>query len=317
MTVRPRAYGWAENLAASSPSAHSSRLRRTTLDSLAEGVYLVDLDRSVQYWNRAAERISGYDASEVVGRRCSDGILKHCDGAGRILCAVACPLKATMSDGKERDVDVFLHHKCGHRVPVNVRSAALRDRSGRIVGSVEVFSDSSSKLVAVEEAKALNRLAFIDSLTQVGNRRFVQTRLTEMLSRTSATPAGVLFLDVDHFKVFNDTHGHAVGDRVLREVAATLSGNLRSDDFVGRWGGEEFIVVTPRATLHDLQQLSDRLRELVAQTDVEVRGDTLRVHVSIGGTLAIPGDGIDSVVARADALLYESKQNGRNRATVR
>lgn len=294
-------------------------LYRAILDSIRDGVYFVDLDRTIVFWNRAAERITGYSANEVVGRRCADGILRHCTAEGTALCETGCPLKRTMIDGLPLEVEVWLHHKKGHRVPVSVHSTAVFDDTGRIVGSVEVFSDNSRTIVALEQAKELNRLAFIDELTGVGNRRSVEIRLQELFTDATGMgmPAGVLFIDIDHFKTFNDRHGHATGDRVLRAVAETLGRNLRTYDYLGRWGGEEFVVVTAASSLVDLQLLADRLRSLVERTDVDVEGESLGVTVSIGGALARPGDEPDSLVSRADVHLYESKRSGRNRSTVR
>ncbi|MGK2858632.1 MAG: diguanylate cyclase [Thermoanaerobaculia bacterium] len=288
------------------------------LQSIEDGVYFVDCDRRIVFWNRAAEAISGYRAEEVMGRRCADGILRHCTADGSILCGAGCPLKKTMLDGQSLEADVWLHHKRGHRVPVNVRSTAVRDDDGRIVGSVEMFTDRSRKIVALEQAKALNRLAFVDELTQVGNRRSVDAKLNELFADPAGMgmPAGVLFVDIDRFKSFNDQYGHDTGDLVLHAVASTLGANLRAYDFVGRWGGEEFVVVTVASSLSDLQQLAERLRLLVEQTDLEIDGEQLRVTISIGGALAALGDDPKSLVTRADAHLYESKRNGRNRSTV-
>lgn len=296
-----------------------SALYRSILDGIRDGVYFVGLDRAIVFWNRAAERISGYSADEVVGRRCADGILRHCTEDGTALCETGSPLKGAMIDGKSQEVEAWIHHKKGHRVPVTVHATAVRDDAGRIVGSVEVFSDNSRKIVAIEQAKELNRLAFIDELTGVGNRRSVDIRLRELFADPigMGMPVGVLFIDVDHFKAFNDRHGHATGDRVLRAVAETLGENLRTYDYVGRWGGEEFVVVTAASSLVEMQLLAARLRSLVEQTDVDVKGESLGVTVSIGGALARPGDEPDSLVSRADGHLYESKRNGRNRSTVR
>ena len=92
------------------------------LDSLFDGVYFVDLDRRITYWNAGAERISGYLRSEVVGSCCADNLLRHIDTEGHKLCQDGCPLAATMRDGKTRESSVYLHHKFGHRVPVLVRT---------------------------------------------------------------------------------------------------------------------------------------------------------------------------------------------------
>ncbi len=109
---------------------------RDVFDRLSDGVYFVTPTRQITFWNAAAERITGYQRQEVLGSSCSDGILNHVDETGTNLCLAGCPLAATMEDGKGREASVFLHHKSGHRVPVLVRSAPIRDADSNIVGAV-------------------------------------------------------------------------------------------------------------------------------------------------------------------------------------
>ena len=123
--------------------ADSDNLYHAILDNLYDGVYFVDRDRKITYWNKGAERITGYPAAEVVGSRCFDNILMHVDGHGTLLCKELCPLAATMLDGVERTADVYLQHKDGHRVSVNVRITPLRNEGGAVTGGVEVFTDNS------------------------------------------------------------------------------------------------------------------------------------------------------------------------------
>ncbi|MCP4645400.1 MAG: PAS domain S-box protein, partial [bacterium] len=98
---------------------------RNILDNLYDAVYFVDRDVGITYWNQAAERLTGFSASEVTGRKCSDAVLTHVDEQGHLLCVHGCPLQATMQDGSSREAEVFLHHKNGFRVPVAVRTSAI------------------------------------------------------------------------------------------------------------------------------------------------------------------------------------------------
>ena len=110
---------------------------------MSEAVYVVDTDRMITYWHPAAERLTGFSAAEVIGRHCRDGVLNHVDDAGQLMCQASCPLQATISDGQPRTVSLFLHHRDGHRVPVAISTAALRDADGQVRGAVEVFHDES------------------------------------------------------------------------------------------------------------------------------------------------------------------------------
>lgn len=287
------------------------------LDSMFDGVYFVDLDRRITYWNNGAERITGYNRSEVIGSRCSDNLLRHIDANGRQLCQHGCPLAATMQDGKTRESSVFLHHAFGHRVPVSVRTSPVRDDAGQILGAVEIFSDNSSSLQILHEYERLKQDAYLDQLTAVGNRRYgemtLSTRIYEL--RTHDIPFGVLFIDIDHFKRFNDQYSHKTGDDVLVMVSKSISFSLRKMDSVARWGGEEFIVILPGASQVIVKSVSERIRMLIENSFIMAGKDKLNVTVSIGATMSRPDDTIETIVGRADRHMYLSKSRGRNRVT--
>ena len=290
---------------------------RTLLDNFHDGVYFVDAERRITYWNRGAERISGYATDEVVGSFCFNEILMHVDCAGTRLCHNGCPLAATLADGGPREADVFLHHKDGHRVPVRVRVAPVRDGTGRVTGAVETFSDNTAGIAALQRIEELQAVAYIDALTGVANRAFTEITLRAKLEEMEryGWPFGVVFIDIDRFKTVNDRHGHEVGDRVLTAVARTLAGNARSFDLVGRWGGEEFLVVAANVDEPKLHALTERFRRLVAGAAVPTAAGSVAVTISAGAALARPGDDGAAVIRRADAAMYESKRSGRNRVT--
>ena len=296
----------------------SQQFFRQLLDNLYDGVYFVDRDRVVSYWNRGAERLSGFAASEVVGHSCRDNLLVHVDNQGNQLCFQGCPLAATIEDGQERQAEVFMHHKAGHRVPVQVRVTPIRNPAGAITGAVEIFSDNSAADQARLRAEELEKMAFMDGLTGVANRRFLELTLRSRLEeqRRYGWPVGLLFLDVDHFKSFNDRHGHEVGDQVLKMVATTMTSCSRTFDTVGRWGGEEFIAIIANVDSAQLRTVAERYRQLIEHSGLELAGQLLKVTVSIGAALATGDETSAKLLERADALMYRSKQSGRNRVSV-
>src|SRR3954469_21301394 len=115
---------------------------KSVLDSIYDGVYFVDPERKITYWNKSAERLTGFVAEEVVGRYCYDNILLHLDCTGKELCTNGCPLQAVLRDGTPREAEVYLRHREGHRVPVAVRVAPLLC-DNRVRGAVEIFSDNT------------------------------------------------------------------------------------------------------------------------------------------------------------------------------
>lgn len=294
---------------------HSFRL---IVDNLYEGVYFVDRNRVITYWNKAAEEITGYAAEEVVGHHCHDNILNHIDGKGNQLCFGLCPLAATMRNREPQEAEVYLHHKEGHRVPVSVRVSPLYDESGEVVGGIELFSDISNRSANQLKIEELEELAFIDGVTRIANRAYLDSELISRIEehRRYGVPFGLLFMDIDHFKSFNDSYGHDVGDRVLKVVADTLLSSSRPFDTFGRWGGEEFLGIVRNVDATILSNLGDRLREAVAGGYVTHNGENLHVTISIGATVVAPGDTPESVIKRADQGLYRSKGEGRNRLTL-
>ncbi len=288
-------------------------------DHLAEGIYVLDANRRIEYWNRAAERITGYSAAEVVGKRCMDNILRHVDHSGNELCSSLCPVAASIKDGLTRDADVFLHHKQGHRVQVAIKVIPLFEESERPVGAVEIFADRSDRALLLKELEELRKESLIDPLTGLGNRRFADISLASASRRLEAEglPFGVLMLDIDHFKNINDTYGHPFGDRVLRMIGWTLANAVRRMDSAARWGGEEFVVIAPGADRSVLREMAERARVLVERSWIMNDGkERVSVTASIGGAVARKGESAESLVGRADARLYSCKRSGRNRVEV-
>ena len=222
-----------------------NKLYKEILNSLQDGVYYLDRDRIITYWNRGAEQITGYSAEQVIGKSCRNNILNHVNDRGLVLCNDHCPMAATMQDGKPREKYVYLHHAEGYRVPVQIRSTALRDESGNIVGAVETFNKGVSPEKTERRIRKLQQTTLLDPLTAIGNRRHLESRLKISMVdfKENKIPFGLLFCDIDHFKDLNDKYGHSMGDKVLRMIAQTLRANLRDTDTMGRWGGEEFLVI--------------------------------------------------------------------------
>lgn len=283
-------------------------------DQLFDGVYLVDRERRVVLWNKGAERIAGLSRSEVLGKKCSESGLCHVDEDGTSLCGRGCVLMRAISEGTTVERVLFLQHSRGHRVPVLARTTPLRRGSGEVVGALAVFSDDSRALELLARARTAERLAQVDALTGLANRRAVDRRWEELAAGLAYGNAfGVILLDIDHFKRFNDQHGHATGDEVLKTIAATLVQNLRQVDLAGRWGGEEFIVLVPDADERLVVRVANRLRTMIARTRVTGPSGALVVTASFGVTLVSPSDTRESAMTRVDALLYRSKRAGRHR----
>ena len=285
------------------------------LDTLYDGVYFVDAERTITYWNKGAERLTGFAATEAIHRRCFDNFLMHVDKAGCSLCLEECPLSRTLADGEHRETELFLRHKLGHRVPVKVRIEPIHSPDGSIVGAVEIFTDISAVKKLERLAGHLQDLAYYDSLTHVANRRHIELKVQQALQEMErfGSGFGIVLLDVDSFKEINDRFGHQTGDRMLKILCDTLTNCLRPGDVVGRWGGDEFLVVARDVTAASLEHLAERCRRRIDATFVPVvSGAPIRIHVSVGATMLREGDLCDEALDRADQLMYASKNAGKN-----
>jgi diguanylate cyclase (GGDEF)-like protein/PAS domain S-box-containing protein len=300
-----------------SKNHESDAFYKTLLDGIGDGVYFVDTERTILYWNPAAEQITGYTAEEMVGRHCYDNILQHVDDAGTQLCTCGCPLGQSITDSKPREATVFLRHKKGHRVPVRIKVSPTRDAAGEITGAVELFSDNSAHVATRNRVSELERLAMIDPLTQLPNRRYLDDRLPAEFEklREDGCCLGVMVIDIVNFKSINDTYGHQVGDEMLKVVAHTLQSNMRPQDVVGRWGGEEFLLLIHDVDAEALTAIAERVRALVEASTYAHRTGDVSVTVSIGTALSEKNQSAADVIAAADRAMYMSKEAGKNRVT--
>lgn len=244
---------------------HDPDFYKSLLENIYDGVYFVDVNRKITFWNRAAERITGFSAEEVIGSNCADNILMHVDEQGHHLCNGSCPLQSSTETGCRSKADVYLHHKNGQRVKVSVNASPVIDRDGSIIGSVELFRDISTQSLDNRVMEELKKSALVDTLTDMPNRRYLEMKLNSCLEefKNLGPSFGVIFGDIDSFKQINDTCGHLIGDDILKMVAKTLAGNIRAVDFVGRWGGEEFVVLITHVSGEYLKAIAEKLRMLV------------------------------------------------------
>jgi len=291
---------------------------RSVLDNLFEGVFFLSEEREIVYWNQAAESITGYRREDVLGRTCSESFLSHMSENGSSYCQGQCPFCQTPVVSLGTESLVFLCHQQGHRVGVWLRSVPVLDQNGKRAGAFEVFRAQNDAQSMAEKIKRLEEMALLDGLTRLANRSHTEANLQIRLEELDryGWPFGVLFVDIDHFKAINDQFGHEQGDKVLKLVAMTLQNSLRPFDFLGRWGGEEFLAIVINVTQAKLEKIAERARMLIQESKLVVGKGQVELTVSIGATLAHKKDQISDLVKMADQLMYQSKKAGRNRVTI-
>lgn len=294
---------------------------KAILDHTFDGVNYVDDKRRILYWNKGAERITGYPSDEVVGQQCQrDDGLCHIDEDGTRLCEKLCPLLTAIGSGEEVQRRVYLRNKAGKRVPVDAVTSPVFDSGGRPIGAVQVFRDASGYEEAERASRVIAKLAATDALTGLLNRRAIEIELEIEASRAQRLklPMSVIFGDLDYFKMVNDRHGHTVGDEVLKGVSKLLQAGVREYDRASRYGGEEFLVMLPETKAEIAQEIAERLRKSIAVWRL-IHQEKLwpfSMTMSFGVAELQGGETWEKLVERADRALYRAKKAGRNAVFV-
>lgn len=286
---------------------------RMVLNHLNEGVYFVDSDRRITFWNKGAENISGYSEGEVLGKPCYWNLLMHSDEDGANLCDNECPVIKTLTDGNIRDEKMYVKHKSGYRFPVSVHILPIRTMSGTVVGAVEIFSDITPTDEQSKKMKALATLAYFDLVTGLANRRYAESRLKLMLVdyEKNLSPFGLLLVNLDGFKALNDRYGQDLGDQVLRSVAKGIATAVGPLDIAARWDGARFMIVSPNTKKALMLLLADKLKSVAiksatAREFTEIGEAVLKVGVA--GTVVQPGDTILSLKNRIMVYMQECER---------
>ncbi|MFH2134690.1 MAG: diguanylate cyclase [Pseudomonadota bacterium] len=293
--------------------ARERRLSEIT-NTMSDGLLVMDQGGRITFANPEALSLLGYSMDELLGGDMHEMLHVRPDGTPepRAECRM---LKVKQTGATYRGEEETFRCKDGSILPLSV-SASVIVREGKVNSIVVAFHDITLRKQLELE---LERRAQTDALTGLSNRRhFYELAESELLrSRRYAAPMAVLMLDLDYFKLINDTHGHHAGDEVLKSFSQTCLQTLREIDVVARIGGEEFAVLMPETSAEQGLEVAERLRVALAESVVVVEGgERLHFTVSIGATCLCAGDqNIDEVLKRADEALYQAKHAGRN--TVR
>ncbi|MDE2119698.1 MAG: sensor domain-containing diguanylate cyclase [Betaproteobacteria bacterium] len=226
------------------------------------------------------------------------------------------------ADAQTRDMlaQALAHHQAFGPVDLRMRNTSQRVVDVMLSARKLRYNGRRTVLVSLVEIThrkrqehELRRLAHTDPLTALHNRRGFFARSERLRRRPASAPLAMLALDVDHFKRINDTHGHAIGDIVLQQLAGRMASILREDDVLARIGGEEFAALMPATGAQQALRMAERVRRAICEHAVRCQGLRLELSVSIGVALFEEHDDADSVLARADQAMYRAKQSGRNR----
>jgi diguanylate cyclase (GGDEF)-like protein/PAS domain S-box-containing protein len=289
---------------------------QVTLQSIGDAVVTTDARGNVEYLNPVAEQLTGWETREVQGLSI-ESIIKLTDEITSE--PVPNPVMRCLAEGRVVTLadNVVLAARDGSSIAIQDSAAPIQDRNGQVVGAVMVFHDVR------QERQLHRRLAYLashDPLTGFINRRELEERLSTVVAGIKAEPgrvAALLYLDLDQFKVVNDTCGHGAGDLLLRQLGDVLRARVPKSGALARLGGDEFAVLLADCSLATATDIAESLREAIAAFRFAWRDNSLQVGVSIG---IVPVDAasesIGAVMSAADVACYVAKDLGRNRIHV-
>jgi diguanylate cyclase (GGDEF)-like protein/PAS domain S-box-containing protein len=300
---------------AESETLEQKERAQVTLASIADAVITVDMAGHVDYMNPVAVRLTGFGNDEARGVALPSVFSVQDDATG---VPIADPVARAFRDGAtiQSEGNVVLRRRHDSPIAIDYAAAPIRDDTGRIGGVVLVFHDMSRER---QYAMRLAHLASHDALTGLLNRREFERRVTSVLveSQYETNNHAVLYVDLDEFKVVNDTCGHAAGDELLRQVSALLRPRLREGDTLARLGGDEFGVLLEHCGPEPAFAIADALRTTIGDYHFQWNQRTFRIGASIGVVNVAGGpETLAGVLSAADAACYMAKDKGRNRVQV-
>jgi len=287
-----------------------------TLQSIADAVITTDRLGTIDYVNPIAEKLTGWTSGEAFGRNVTDVVKLVSDGS---LAPIDDPVSGALRTGEPLGLadQTVLVSRRGHEVPIQATVAPIRDRNGHTAGAVMVFSDVSRER---RMKRLLSYQAAHDALTGLINRREFESRLNGALEAARLDHAvrhAMVYVDLDQFKVVNDTCGHPAGDQLLRQVTGLLQTRVRANDVLARLGGDEFGVLLENCSPEQALRIADSLRQAIRDLRFHWGASTLQIGASIGIVVIDHlTESVATLLSAADIACYSAKDGGRNRVQV-
>jgi diguanylate cyclase (GGDEF)-like protein/PAS domain S-box-containing protein len=300
------------------PELSDPEVYLTVLDNLQTGVYIVDRNRRIRFWNVGAEQITGYLRQDVVGHFLRDHLLTTNDKTNDLNSDPDDPINLAFRDGKPSVLDVSILHKDGYRVPIVLRTNPIRNSRGAVVGAAESFENNRSASDWTRRQAGFADFGCLDGVTGVPAQSFMETQLRENLTTFAEhrIPFGILLIQVDHMHQFRASRGPGAVATILRIVAKSLENFLRPTDLVGCWGENQFLVILMECKESEVSAVGERVRKMISRSEIEWWGDKFSITSPVGGAGCRPEDTVELLIQRAEASVQESVAKGGNCVTV-
>lgn len=291
---------------------------RAILEGLQTGIYVVNRNQKVLFWNAGAERITGYLRQDVLGRSWHENVAAAGNGANQGPADPAEAVQAALRDGATAVTQVSVKHRDGHRIPLRMHTVPVRDTTGSIIGVAQSFEEPVSVSDWDERQTKLAAVGCLNSVTGALNQNFILFHLRESIATFAEhqVPFSIARVQVDRLDHFRHQYGPGAVSAILRAVAQTLESSLRPTDFLGHLDDDQLLAILTECTAAEIDKVTERLKKMVTYAQIRWWGDEISVTASFGGTSAKPGDTSESMLQRSQKSLEQSVQSGGNAVTV-
>ena len=272
----------------------------TVFNYMDEGICFTDVNRNITYWNSSAAAITGYRFDEVAGKNCGQ-VIACFDQNGNKIDGTNGPTAQVSENAVRQERRLSISHKDGHPVPVLLRSFPVYGDNAELTGFIHLITDNFCRKTQQAKMGALTKAAYIDSLSELFSKQYLEKRLQTLLSTASdrRKAFSILYVHITGFREFNERYGIARADQLLKMVAKTLSSVIYTPNMIGRWHGASFIVITETVNKSLILMLSEKLKVLVAETSFEIGEETVSIRLVIGHTVSQNYDTVDYLIERA------------------
>ncbi|HEY6010109.1 MAG TPA: diguanylate cyclase [Nitrospirota bacterium] len=296
----------------------SERFLYSIFESFHDPINIVDREFRIIKFNDAYSRMRGKQPEDLFGKKCFEALYQRDD------CCTDCIVERTFRSSEPQSGEKRIMAAGGSHIWIEIFTYPIFDRNRTVTHIIEYTRNITDRKNAEEEKnqliRTLNHLSTADSLTGLLNRRALSETLHHEMDRAQRydSDLSLMLCDVDGLKTINDTYGHAAGDWAIQAVAASLMRSLRKTDTVGRYGGDEFMIILPETSLDGARAIAEKIRAAISEIKMDVSTDVrVGISLSIGiSDCTMAGDDSDMLVRLADSALYASKNNGRNMVTT-
>ncbi|MCT4586039.1 MAG: diguanylate cyclase [Peptostreptococcaceae bacterium] len=283
------------------------------LENLYEGVYVVDSCMNIIFWNESASRITGFKENEVLGHNCLNGPLNFLDEDGNGMYTDECILKKVATTKRIKACDIYMNHKKGHVIPVNLKAYPYINKQTNQEGTIAVFSDRNEKLMKIDKIQELTRLSFTDEITKLLNKRYGVKKIENSVkeSKENETPLCAIIIEIENLSQIYYRHKSLIRDKILRRVSKTLTINSGREATVCRWNEDSFVVIIPKMNKTPCEMLSKKLENFANNSFVRISEYNIVKAKTISKTLTLKKyEDYKSFIDRIENSLKDNQNKG-------